>query len=158
MTRPLPVLLALAAPLAAHQYPITQGTLTAVPGGVRLRLRLSLHHFHGALEAELQHRVVLKDGEDYAAADLERYFRGRLELRQDGTVLPFRVVAQELDPKDLVVVLEAPCADPAAWTLRHTVMFEVSAKQQNLVTVEGLGARRGLAFDRRHPELPLGAP
>ena len=158
MMRALPFLLALAAPLAAHQYPITQATLSAVPGGVRLRLRLSLHHFHAALEAEVQHRIVLRDREEYAPADLERYFEGRLELRKDGTVVPFRVVAQDLDPKDLVVTLEAPCTDPAAWTLRHTVMFEVSGRQQNLVTVEGLGPRRGLTFDRRHAELPLGAP
>jgi len=159
VSRALPCLLALAAaaPLAAHQYPVTQATLQAVPGGLRLKLRLSLHHFQPALEEQLRRRVVLKDGERYAPEDLEAYFRGRLELRKGGAILPFRVVDQELDPKELTVVLEAPCEAPGTWTLRHTVMFEVSARQQNLVTVEGLGPRRGLTFDRRHPEFPLEA-
>ncbi len=155
--RALPAL-ALALPLAAHQYPVTQATLTFVEGGLRLKLRLSLHHFHAALEDVVRHRIVLKDGEDYAPADLERYFLGRLELKDGATVIPFKVVAQELDPKDLSVVLEAAAADATHLILRHTVMFEVSARQQNLVTVEGLGPRRGLTFDKRHPELPLGAP
>lgn len=153
----LPLALVAAAPLAAHQYPITQATLSGVPGGVRLRLRVSLHHFQPALEDHLRRRVVLRDGELYAPADLESYFQGRLELRKGTSIQAFRVVAQELDPRDLVLVLEAPCDEPATWALRHTVMFEVSPRQQNLVTVEGLGARRGLTFDRRHPEQPLEA-
>lgn len=153
----LPALL-LALPLAAHQYPVTQATLTVVPGGVRLKLRLSLHHFHAALEDVVRHRIALKDAEVYDPADLERYFRGRLELREGETVIPFKVVAQDLDPKDLTVTLEAASPDPLRLVLRHTVMFEVASRQQNLVTVEGAGPRRGLTFDKRHPELSLGAP
>jgi hypothetical protein len=153
----LPALL-LALPLAAHQYPVTQATLTVVEGGVRLKLRLSLHHFHAALEDVVRHRIVLKDGEVYAPADLERYFQGRLELKDGTTVIPFKVMAQDLDPKDLTVELEAAAPDPLRMVLRHTVMFEVASRQQNLVTVEGTGPRRGLTFDKRHPELPLGAP
>lgn len=155
--RTLPALV-LTMPLVAHQYPVTQGTLTVVEGGVRLKLRLSLHHFHPALEDVVRHRIALKDGEVYAPADLERYFTGRLELKEGERVIPFKVVDQELDPRDLVVTLEAPMADAARTALRHTVMFEVSGRQQNLVTVEGLGPRRGLTFDKRHPELTLGAP
>ncbi len=151
----LPALL-LALPLRAHQYPITQATLTAVEGGLRMKLRISLHHFHPVLEAFLRHRLVLKDGETYAPADLERYFLGRLELRDGSTALPFKVVSQELDPKELVVVLEAAAPDPAKLRLRHTVMFEASPRQQNLVTLEGLGPRRGFTFDRKHPEYALG--
>ncbi len=155
MTRTaLPALLALA-PLAAHQYPVTQATLTVVEGGLRMKLRISLHHFHPALEDCLHRRIALKDGETYAAADLERYFQGRLELKGGEATLPFKVIAQELDPKDLTVILEAPAANPARLTLRHTVMFEVSPRQQNLVTLEGMGARRGFTFDRKHPEHPL---
>ncbi|HJV22636.1 MAG TPA: DUF6702 family protein [Holophagaceae bacterium] len=146
----------LAVPLAAHQYPVTQATLTVVEGGLRMKLRISLHHFHPVLEEFLRHRIVLKDGETYAAADLERYFQGRLELKDGETVVPFKVVSQELDPRDLVVVLEALAPQPARLLLRHTVMFEVSARQQNLVTLEGDGERKGFTFDRKHPEHPLG--
>ncbi|HJW31772.1 MAG TPA: DUF6702 family protein [Holophagaceae bacterium] len=155
MTRiALPALLALA-PLAAHQYPVTQATLTVVEGGLRMKLRLSLHHFHPALEAFLRHRISLKDGETYAATDLERYFQGCLELQDGATVIPFKVVSQDLDPKDLTLVLEAVAPNPGRLTLRHTVMFEVSSRQQNLVTLEGLGERAGFTFDRKHPEFPL---
>ena len=151
----LPAVLALV-PLAAHQYPITQATLTVVEGGLRMKLRISLHHFHPALEEFIRHRIVLKDGETYAATDLERYFQGRLELTEGDRVVPFRVISQDLDPKDLTLVLEAVTPDPARLTLHHTLMFEVSSRQQNLVTLEGLGERRGFTFDRKHPEHPLG--
>ncbi len=156
MTRlALPALLVIA-PLAAHQYPVTQATLTVVEGGLRMKLRISLHHFHPALEECLRHRIALKDGETYAASELERYFQGRLELKDGETTIPFKVVSQDLDPKDLTLVLEAVTPNPARLTLRHTVMFEVSSRQQNLVTLEGLGERRGFTFDRKHPEFPLG--
>ncbi|MBI3132018.1 MAG: hypothetical protein HYZ13_11885 [Acidobacteria bacterium] len=156
MRPPALATLLLALPLAAHQYPITQATLTVVEGGLRMKLRLSLHHFHPALEEFLRHRITLKDGETYAPAELERYFQGRLELLEGKTVIGFRVVSQDLDPKDLIVVLEAVAPSPSRLSLRHTVLFEVSARQQNLVTLEGPGGRRGFTFDRRHPELPLG--
>lgn len=152
----LPTGLLLVAPLAAHQYPVTQATLTAVEGGLRMKLRISLHHFHPVLEECLRRRVALKDGETYAAADLERYFQGRLELKAGEAVVPFKVVAQELDPKELLVTLEAAAPEPARLQLRHTVMFEVSPRQQNLVTLEGMGERKGFIFDRKHPEHPLG--
>ena len=150
--------LCLAVPLAAHQYPVTHATLTVVEGGLRMKLRISLHHFHPVLEEFLHKRLALKDGETYAPVDLERYFSGRLELKEGATVLPFKVVAQELDPKELILVLEAAAPEPARLTLRHTVMFEVSPRQQNLVTLEGLGERKGFTFDRKHPEHPLGRP
>lgn len=152
----LPALL-LSAPLRAHQYPVTQATLTVVEGGLRMRLRISLHHFHPALEAFTRHRIALKDGEAYAPAELEAYFRGRLELREGEAVRPFKVVSQELDPKELLVVLEAAAPAPARLRLRHTVMFEASPRQQNLVTLEGLGERKGFTFDRKHPEQALDA-
>lgn len=156
MRHPAVAALLLAPPLAAHQYPITQATLTVVEGGLRMKLRLSLHHFHPVLEEFLRHRIALKDGATYEPADLERYFQGRLELLEGEMVIGFRVVSQELDPKDLIVMLEAVTPSLARLSLRHTVLFEVSARQQNLVTLEGPGGRRGLTFDRRHPEHPLG--
>lgn len=156
MRHPALAALLLTSPLAAHQYPITQATLTVVEGGLRMKLRLSLHHFHPVLEEFLRHRIVLKDGETYAPADLERYFQGRLELLDGETVIGFRVVSQELDPKDLIVMLETVAPSPSRLSLRHRVLFEVSTRQQNLVTFEGPGGRRGFTFDRRHPEQPLG--
>lgn len=152
--RLLPALLC-AIPLTAHNYPLTHGTLQAAPGGLRLTLRLSLHHFHPALEAHLKRHIALKDGEVYAATDLDQYFKGRLELLDGETILPFQVVSQTMELKDVVVVLEAATEHPASLKLRHRVMFEVSPKQKNLVTLEGLGTRRGLVFDAKSPVLPL---
>lgn len=149
------LLRAVPALLAAHNYPVTHGTLQAAPGGLRFTLRLPLHHFHPALEAHAGRRIVLKDGETYAPADLEAYFRGRLELEDEGARIPFRVASQTLELKDLVVVLEAAAAQPQRCALRNRILFESSPRHQNLVTVEGLGPRRGLVFDARHPVLAL---
>lgn len=154
LQRLLPALL-VALPLAAHNYPLTHGTLQAAPGGLRLTLRLTLHHFHPALEAHLRRHVLVKDGATYEAADLASYFKGRLELLDGDAVMPFEVVSQTMELKDVVVVLEAPTDHPERLKLRHTVMFEVSPKQKNLLTVEGLGPRRGLVFDAKAPLLPL---
>jgi hypothetical protein len=150
MRRLIPALLC-AAPLMAHNYPVTHGTLQAAPGGLRLTLRLTLHHFHPALEAHLKRHIVVKDGEVYAPADLESYFKGRLELLDGETVIPFQVVSQQMELKDVVVVLEAAAETPSTLRMRHRVMFEVSSKQKNLITLEGLGARRGLTFDAKSP-------
>lgn len=158
MIRRLPPALLLAVPLAAHNYPLTHGTLQAAPGGLRLTLRLTLHHFHPALEAHLRRHVVVKDGATYEAADLAAYFKGRLELLDGDAVIPFEVVSQTLELKDVVVVLEAATDHPERLKLRHTVMFEVSPKQKNLVTVEGLGPRRGLQFDAKSPVQALAPP
>lgn len=155
--RVIPLLLA--APLLAHTYAVSHGTLQVVPGGARLTLRLSNHHFHPALEAFAGRRIVPKDGEAYPVALLQAYFAGRLELvAPGGEVLPFTVVQQALDPKDLVVTLEVVAPSLQGHSLRHTVLQEASPKQLNLLTVEGLGARRGLTFDRKHPVLPLEGP
>ncbi len=148
--RLLPALIS-AAPLLAHNYPVTHGTLQAAPGGLRLTLRLTLHHFHPALEAHLKRHVVVKDGETYSAADLESYFKGRLELIDGETVIPFQVVSQQMELKDVVVVLEAAAEKPSTLRMRHRVMFEVSSKQKNLITLEGMGPRRGLVFDAKTP-------
>lgn len=149
------LLLAVPALLSAHNYPLTHGTLQAAPGGLRFTLRLPLHHFHPALEAHAGRRIVLKDGEVYAPADLEAYFQGRLELEDAGARIPFQVVSQSVEIKDLVVVLEAAMPQPQRCALRNRILFETSSRHQNLVTVEGLGPRRGLVFDTRHPVLPL---
>jgi hypothetical protein len=155
MIRRLVPALLVALPIAAHNYPLTHGTLQAAPGGLRLTLRLTLHHFHPALEAHLRRHVLVKDGATYEAADLASYFNGRLELLDGDTVIPFEVVSQTMELKDVVVVLEAPTDHPERLKLRHTVMFEVSPKQKNLITVEGLGTRRGLVFEAKTPLLPL---
>lgn len=149
------LLLAVPALLAAHNYPLTHGTLQAAPGGLRFTLRLPLHHFHPALEAHAGRRINLKDGETYGPADLEGYFQGRLELVDEGARIPFQVASQTLEVKDLVVVLEAATPQPRRCALRNRILFESSLRHQNLVTVEGLGPRRGLVFDALHPLLPL---
>ena len=146
----IPFLLAL--PLAAHNYPISHGTLTLLEGGARLKLRLSTHHFHPALERFAQERLAPKDGEAYSVVLLEGYFAKSLQLHgPDGQVLRFSVVKQELDPTDLVLTLEVLAPSLKGWTLKHTVLLESEPKQKNLITVEGLGPRRGLIFDRKHP-------
>lgn len=150
----VPVLLA--SPLAAHQFPVTHGTLTILEGGARLRLRLPTHHFHPALERFAGARLSPKDGEAYPVGLVERYFAERLALvGPRGELLAFAVVKQDLDPHDLVVTLEVIVPSLKGWSLRNTVLFEAEPRQKNLVTVEGPGARSGLTFDRRHPELGL---
>lgn len=149
-TRALPMLLAL--PLAAHNYPMTHGTLTILEGGARLVLRLPVHHFHPALERFAECRLAPKDGEGYPVELLEGYFRGTLELRtMDGAALTFSVVKQDLDPHDLRVTLEVRAPSLKGSSLRNTILFEAEPKEKNLVTVEGLGPRLGLTFDRKHP-------
>lgn len=146
----IPLLLAL--PLAAHHYPMSHGTLTLLEGGARLKLRLPTHHFHPALERFAHERLAPKDGEVYSVVLLERYFLERLELMgPQGEVLPFTVVKQELDPTDLVLTLEVLAPSLKGWSLKHTVLMESEPRQKNLITVEGLGPRRGLTFDRKHP-------
>lgn len=140
----------------AHDYPVTYGVLTLSPGRASLRLRLALHHFQPELEAFAGRRLALKDGEIFEPALLEAYLRDRIVLA-DGRGRPaaWKAVKQDLDAFDLVLTLEAPLASAKGATLRHTLFFDRSRAQQNLVTVEGLGARRGLTFNAKQPQLPL---
>lgn len=143
----------------AHDYPVTHGVLTLAKGQASLRIRLVLHHLQPELEAFAGRRLALGDGEVFDPALLEAYFRERLVLRDaQGRVQPWRVAAQDTDAFDLVLTLEAPLASARGARLRHTLFFDRHRTQQNLVTVEGLGPRRGLTFDARHPELPLPGP
>jgi hypothetical protein len=151
-------LLAGAAVIAApaHDYPVTYGVLTLAKGKASLRLRLVLHHLQPELEAFAGRGLSLKDGEIFEAALLEAYLKDRLVLRDGaGRVLPWKVASQDADAFDLVLTLEAPLPSAKGARLRHTLFFDRHRAQQNLVTVEGLGARRGLTFDAKHPELPL---
>lgn len=153
----LPALAAL--PLAAHTYPVTLGTFTALPGGARFKLRLSAHHVHPALERLKGGRVALRDGEAYDPALLTAYFDRTLALLgPKGEVLRFTLVKQDLDPTDLVVTLEVLVDDLNGWRLQNTVLMELSRRQKNLVTVEGLGERRSLVFDGAARVLPLVSP
>lgn len=145
-----------AAGAAAHDYPVTYGVLTLAKGKASLRLRVVLHHLQPELEAFAGRRLPLKDGEIFEAGLLEAYLKDRLVLRDgSGRVLPWKVAAQEADAFDLVLTLEAPLPSPKGARLRHTLFFDRHRAQQNLLTVEGLGARRGLTFDVKHPERPL---
>lgn len=156
MKRALSVLVLLAAPLAAHDYPVTLGTLTLLPGGVRLHLRLSLHHIQPALERFAQRRLAVQDGEPFDAKLLQAYFKGRLELLDArGHALPFTVVKQDADAEELQLTLEALVPKRKGLKLRDALFFEENPKQANLVTVEGAGERRGLSFDIQHPVLGL---
>jgi hypothetical protein len=146
------MVLMMSLPLAAHNYPVTHGTLTILPGGARLKLRLSLHHFHPALERFSQKRIALKDDENYEPRLLESYLSSRLVmLTPEGTAVPFSVVKQELDPHDLVLTLEVLSEVVGSCSLKNTVLMETNQHQKNLITVEGLGPRRGLVFDLKTP-------
>jgi hypothetical protein len=151
------VALGLAAVIAAaHDYPVTYGVLSMGQGRASLRLRLALHHFQPELEAFAGRRLALRDGELFEPALLEAYFKDRIVLADGaGRALPWKAARQDLDAFDLVLTLEAPLKSAKGATLRHTLFFDRHAAQQNLVTVEGLGARRGLTFHARQPRLPL---
>lgn len=154
--RPLAVLFLATSLLGAHTYPVSHGTFTVLPGGARFRLRLSAHHVHPVLERFAGHRLAPKDGEAYDPALLHRYFAERLVLLGPaGERLTFTVVKQELDPTDLVVTLEVLAPDLRGWRLQDRVLMEANPRQKNLVTVEGLGAPRGLTFEAQRPVLPL---
>ena len=141
---------------AAHDYPVTYGVLTVGQGRASLRLRLTQHHVQPELEAFAGRRLALKDGEFFDPALLEAFFRDRIVLQDPrGRALPWKVAKQELDAFDLVITLEAPLVAAKGAKLRHTLFFDRHAAQQNLVTVEGIGPRKGLTFDARHPVLRL---
>lgn len=147
-----------AAVLQAHVFPISYGLLTWSKGAVQLRLRVSVHNLHPALEAFTGAHMEMKD-EGYEAKILEAYFKGRLELLSPkGRVLSFKVVNQEMGIEELVLTLSAPLKDLKGWRLKNALLFEQSADQKNYLTVEGLGQRLGLTFDAQHPVLPLSAP
>lgn len=149
----------LAAPvLEAHVFPITYGTLLLDKGEARLRLRISVHNLHPALEAFMGGHLEMKD-EGYGATLLEAYFKGRLELVPSrGRAVSFRVVGQETGIEEIVITLVVPLKQPRGWQLRNTVLFEQSPGQKNYLTVERGGHRLGLTFDAEHPLLPLSAP
>jgi hypothetical protein len=142
---------------AAHDYPVTYGVLTVGKGKAAFRLRLTQHHVQPELEAFAGRRLALKDADVFEPALLEAYFKDRVALLDSrGRSLPWRVVKQELDAFDLVVTLEATLTSVAGARLRNVLFFDRNPAQQNLVTVEGLGPRKGLTFDARHPVLRLG--
>ena len=158
--RLLPILALTASPLAAHHYALSLGILHVEGKVVKLHLRLFTHDLHPALEAFAGHRIVLKDGEGYDPVLMTAYFKGRLELvGADGKARPFRVATLKGDAKEWIVDCEADLqgaeTDLAGLSLHHEVLMEKVPKQKNLVTVEGLGARKGLTFDAKHPLLPL---
>lgn len=141
--------------LSAHVFPISYGTLTVVKGRVQLRLRVSVHNLHPALEAFTDQHLEMKD-EGYESRLLEAYFKDRLELvSPKGKVLRFKMTQQETGIEEMVLTLEAPLKDAKGWWLRDTLLFEQSPAQKNYVTVENNGQRMGLTFDAQHPVLPL---
>jgi hypothetical protein len=144
--------------LSAHVFPISFGTLVVTPGSVRLRLRLSVHNLHPALEAFTAGHMEMKD-EGYKLPLLEAYFKGRLELvSPKGKATQFKVLDQEIGIEEIVFTLEAPLRNPKGWKLRNAVLFEQSRDQKNYLTVELGGQRLGLTFDAQNPLLPLSAP
>ena len=147
--------------LPAHVFPISYGTLELAKGLAHLRLRISTHNLHPALEAFMGRHLEMKD-EGYDLSLLEAYFKGRLELvPPKGEAVRFKIGSQEIGIEEIVLILEAPYAsldEPMSWRLRDTVLFEQSRHQKNYLTVEQGGQRRGLIFDAQHPVLPLGAP
>lgn len=144
--------------LFAHVFPISYETLTLTPGKASLRLRISVHNLHPALEAFIGGHLEMKDA-GYEVSLLEAYFKGRLELvSPKGKVIPFKIVAQELGIEENVFTLEAALRDSKGWRLRNAVLFEQSQEQKNYLTVEQGGHRLGLTFDAQHPLLPLSAP
>ena len=148
---------AVTAVLSAHVFPISYGTLTALKGVVQLRLRVSVHNLHPALEAFTEHHLEMKD-EGYETILLEAYFKDRLELvSPKGQVLRFRLVKQETGIEEMVLTLEAPLKETLGWSLRDALLFEQSPVQKNYMTVDINGHRLGLIFDAQHPVLPLAA-
>jgi hypothetical protein len=148
--------LLLAVPLAAHDDPVTHGVLTVAKGKVSIRLRLPLHHLQPELEAFAGRRLALKDDAVFEPALLEAFLRERLVLTDAaGRPKPWRVAQQDMDAFDAVLTLEAPLPSAKGARLRHTLFFERSRQQHNLVTVEGLGPRRGLTFTAKAPNLRL---
>jgi len=144
--------------LSAHVFPISYGTLALTQGIAQLRLRISVHNLHPALEAFTGGHLEMKD-EGYELRLLDAYFKGRLELVSPrGKATRFRIVKQEIGIEEIVFTLDAPLKEPKGWSLRNTVLFEQSHDQKNYLTVEQGGQRRGLTFDAQHPLLPLGAP
>ncbi len=142
----------------AHVFPISHGTLELASGKARLRLRISVHNLHPALEAFTGGHLEMKD-EGYDARLMDAYFKGRLELvSPKGRVLRFRIEQQEIGIEEIVFILQAPLKDLMGWKLRNAVLFEQSRDQKNYVTVEQGGRRLGLIFDAQHPLLFLGAP
>jgi len=148
--------LVLAVPVAAHDYPVTYGVLTVSKGKAAFRLRLTLHHLQPELEAFAGRRLALRDDAVFAPALLEAYFGQQIVLTDGaGREASWKAVKQDMDAFDLVLTLEAPLASAKGARLRHTLFFDRSDKQHNLVTVEGLGARRGLTFTAKAPSLRL---
>lgn len=149
------------ATLRAHVYPISYGTLELIQGAAKLRMRISAHNLHPALETFTGGHLEMKDG-GYELSLLDAYFKGRLELvSPKGKVVGFRIVEQAIGTEEIVLSLEAPAELPKAskgWRLRNTVLFEQSRNQKNYITIEQGGKRRGLIFDAQHPLLPLSAP
>ena len=144
--------------LSAHVFPISYGTLALAEGIAQLRLRISVHNLHPALEAFTGHHLEMKD-EGYELRLLDAYFKGRLELvSPKGKATCFRIVKQEIGIEEIVFTLDAPIKEPKGWRLRNAVLFEQSPDQKNYLTVEQGGQRSGLIFDARHPLLPLSPP
>ena len=144
--------------LTAHIFPISFGTLVLAKNNARLRLRISVHNLHPALEAFTASHMEMKD-DGYGLPLLDAYFKGRLELvSPKGKVTRFRVLDQAIGIEEIVFTLEAPLRNSKGWQIRNAVLFEQSQDQKNYLTVE-LGSRRlGLTFDTQHPLLPLSAP
>ena len=143
--------------LSAHVFPISYGTLALAEGIAQLRLRISVHNLHPALEAFTGHHLEMKD-EGYELRLLDAYFKGRLELvSPNGKVVRFKIVNQEIGIEEIVFTLDAPLKDSKGWRLRNAVLFEQSQNQKNFITIEGEGQRLGLTFDAQHPLLPLSA-
>lgn len=142
----------------AHVFPISYGTLAVASGTAQLRLRISVHNLHPALEAFTGGHLEMKD-EGYDTRLMEAYLKGRLELvSPKGKALGFRIVQQEIGIEEIVFILQVPLKDPKGWKLRNAVLFEQSRDQKNYVTLEQGGRRLGLIFDAQHPLLSMGAP
>lgn len=142
----------------AHVFPISYGTLTLAPGTVQLRLRISVHNLHPALEAFTGGHLEMKD-EGYDTKLVDAYFNGRLELvSPKGEILRFRIAQQEIGIEEIVFILQAPLKDPIGWKLRNSVLFEQNQDQKNYITLERGGRRLGLIFDAQHPLISLDAP
>ncbi len=144
--------------LSAHVFPISYGTLNLAQGQARLRLRISVHNLHPALEAFTGGHLEMKD-EGYGLKLMEAYFKGRLELvSPNSKVIHFKIVNQEVGIEEIVFTLDAPFKNPRGWKLRNTVLFEQSPDQNNYLTLEQGGQRLGLIFNAQHPLLPLSKP
>ncbi len=151
---------AIMAPVAAlaHIFPISYGTLALTKGNAQLRLRISVHNLHPALEAFTGGHLEMKD-EGYDLVLLDDYFKGRLELVSTrGKVVRFKILDQEIGIEEIVFTLGSPLKESKGWRLRNAVLFEQSQDQKNYLTVEQDGKRTGLTFDAQHPLLPLSAP